>query len=77
MKFQQLPLLCECGRKPARIKAVGFTAANQLVVHWRCPACRKFIYVLKDLADRQPQCAEPTVDANDAEFLRSMGICEL
>jgi len=77
MRFRQLSLNCECGRKPASIKSVGFTAANQLVLHWRCPQCRKFIYLLKDLADCWRECPQPHTESEDARFLRSLGICEL
>ena len=86
MKF--LSLQCYCGHVPERIKAVGFTAAHQLVVHWRCEACNQFMYVLQDLADCWRQCPTPEppreasvpeweLETPDDAFLRSLGIGSL
>ena len=49
MKFDPIPLHCECGCPPIRIHNVGFSPSGQLVIHWRCLACRKTMYVVKDL----------------------------
>ncbi len=80
MKF--LSLKCYCGHVPERIKAVGFTAAHQLVIHWRCEACQQFMYVLEDLASCWRHCPssesqEEGMEAPDDAFLRSIGISSL
>jgi hypothetical protein len=82
MKFDPIPLRCECGCPPIRIHNVGFAPTGQLVIHWRCLACRKTMYVVKDVA----QCREQAmvrmggVGSADSEhesdrlFLESLGI---
>ncbi len=80
-----LPVKCQCGHAPARIRAVGLTTARQLAIHWRCPVCKQYMYVLKDLADCWRECpklegqaVEPLPEWNenaaDEHFLRRMGI---
>jgi hypothetical protein len=71
---------------PARIKQVGLSADNQLVIHWWCLRCRKAIYVVRDLrqcleghsAEDMEGCAtvpaETAFPGGDASFLESMGI---
>ena len=86
MKFRQISLCCECGRAPSRIEKVGLTAEHQLVFHWQCSACKKMVYIVKDLADCWNDCPEredpSSVKATDgrfdyrtedAKFLRKMG----
>jgi hypothetical protein len=82
MKFEPIPLRCECGCPPIRIHNVGFAPNGQLVIHWRCLACRKTMYVVKDPV----QCCEQAmvrmgrVSRADAEresdriFLERLGI---
>jgi hypothetical protein len=82
MRFDPIPLMCECGCPPIRIHSVGFTPGGQLVIHWRCLACKKTMYVVKDVA----QCCEEAMahtgrvfraDAegeSDRRFLESLGI---
>jgi len=82
MKFAPIPLCCECGCPPIRIHSVGFSPSGQLVIHWRCLACRKIMYVVKDLAQSFQEAMAPMggADATGAErdsdrrFLRSLGI---
>jgi len=85
-----MPLICECGFIPIRLRSVGFTAEYELVVHWRCPACGKLVYAIKALADCCRECPETENDlelallnasgvpdvsgVSDAAFLHSMGI---
>ena len=88
MKFRQFPLSCECGLVPTRIRQVGLSTEHQLVIHWWCVACRKAMFVVKDLAECWEECPTPesegTIPApaydadrqrGDANFLHSMGIC--
>ena len=58
IKFRQLPLVCECGRTPSRLKSVGLTAKHELVIHWTCPACRRLVYIVKSLSDCWRACSE-------------------
>jgi hypothetical protein len=87
MRYETLQLHCECGQHTTRIREVGFTADHQLVLHWRCVACKKYVYVVKSLSDCWRDCpqqeeapssqAEPTQDAmreHDIRFLRSLGV---
>ena len=88
MKFEPIPLACECGCPPIRIHSVGFSPSGQLVIHWRCLACKKTMYVVKDVA----QCSEEAMvrmgcdssagwdssaaveGESDRRFLESLGI---
>jgi hypothetical protein len=79
-------LQCECGRTATKIREVGFTANHHLVLHWRCSGCRKFMYVVKPLADCWRDCpagdgdgsnfpfTEETIQESDITFLRRMGV---
>lgn len=62
--YQQIPLSCECGQQPARLREVGLTADRQLVIYWRCSACRRHMYIVKPLAECWSDCpAEDSVEA--------------
>jgi hypothetical protein len=88
VKFRQMPLICECGFIPIRLRSVGFTAEYELVVHWRCPACGKLVYAIKSLADCCRECPEnvesletallnacgEATESSDEAFLQQMGI---
>jgi hypothetical protein len=86
MTYRTLTLQCHCGRQSASIKEVGFTSDHQLVLHWRCPACKSYVYGLKPLNDCFDVCpAEPenetdsslsqqTIQEMDAEFLQALGV---
>ena len=84
MRYETLQLHCECGQHTTRIREVGFTADHQLVLHWRCVACKKYVYVVKSLSDCWRDCpqeevpqGEPAKDAmreHDIRFLRSLGV---
>ena len=85
MRYETLQLRCECGQHTTRIREVGFTADHQLVLHWRCLGCKKYVYVVKSLSDCWRDCPEedglknaPSTDAavreNDIQFLRSLGV---
>jgi hypothetical protein len=80
--YQRIELSCECGRQPARVREVGLTADRQLVIYWRCSQCRKHVYIVKSLADYWRECPSPVLpqvpapafEAEDALFLRRVGI---
>ncbi|MBZ5579624.1 MAG: hypothetical protein LAP40_23960 [Acidobacteriia bacterium] len=84
MRYETLQLNCECGQHTTRIREVGFTADHQLVLHWRCVACKKYVYVVKSLSDCWRDCPQEeakTVDMpqevvkeQDLRFLRSLGV---
>jgi hypothetical protein len=73
VKFRQMPLICECGFIPIRLRSVGFTAEYELVVHWRCPACGKLVYAIKPLADCCRDCPESDHDLEVALLSASSG----
>ena len=86
MKYRTLSLQCQCGRPSTRIREIGFTADRQLVVHWRCPECKSYVYGLKPLDDCFLICPtaeelgetseepEAVPDQKDADFLRKLGV---
>ena len=81
MKFEPIPLRCECGCRPIRIRNVGFTPEGQLVVYWRCLACRRTMYVVKDAAGcweeamaRMRASGTEAEQESDRRFLASLGI---
>ena len=86
MKYRSLSLRCECGRRANRIKDVGFTAGHELVLHWQCSRCRRFVCVVKLLSDCYRYCPEPenvehaeqtgqsAFGPDDTRFLRSLGV---
>ena len=89
MKYRTLSLQCQCGRPSTRIREIGFTADRQLVVHWRCPDCKSYVYGLKPLDDcflicptadelgetsEQPETCSQRLSQKDADFLRKLGV---
>ena len=86
MPYRTLLLQCECGRTASKIREVGFTANHHLVLHWRCVACKKFMYVIKPLADCWRDCpttdgadqnvqfCEESIRESDRKFLHKLGI---
>ena len=88
MNYRHLSLHCHCGEIPERIAEVGFTDDRSLVIHWWCTQCQKVVYVAKPLTDCWRECPsiEHSLDrvlpklpdgayqAEDAEFLRSIGV---
>lgn len=86
MTYRTLRLQCHCGRQSASIKEVGFTSDHHLVLHWRCPACRSYVYGLKPLSDCLEMCppeasgemnaplSEQTIQEMDAQFLQALGV---
>ena len=87
MEYRKLALGCECGGVPKSISAVGFSAAHELVVHWRCPRCHKNLCVVKPLSDCWQECSrtipasapQPDRDPveetrDDRRFLHSIGV---
>lgn len=85
MEYRSLPLSCECGGKPKRISGVGLSTNHHLVIQWRCPRCRRIVFVVKPLADCVRDC--PTEAAtnragvkvvldspDDRAFLHSVGV---
>jgi len=63
--YQQIPVSCECGQQPSRLREVGLTADRQLVIYWRCSHCRRHVYIVKPLADCWRDC--PIPDSADIE----------
>jgi hypothetical protein len=57
-KFRRLALVCECGRAPSHLKSVGLTSAHELLIHWKCAACRQPVYFVKSLSDCWRACRE-------------------
>src|ERR1035437_6172615 len=51
MEYRTLPLSCECGGVPKNISAVGLSSEHELVIHWRCPRCRRNVCTVKPLSD--------------------------
>ena len=86
MRYETLQLHCECGQHTTRVREVGFTADHQLVLHWRCMACKKYVYVVKSLSDCWRDCpreeemkgagdlSQELMRENDIRFLRSLGV---
>lgn len=88
MRYETLQLHCECGQHTTRIREVGFTADHQLVLHWRCVACKKYVYVVKSLSDCWRDCPQEeqqeeaksvelpkeVLREHDIRFLRSLGV---
>ena len=85
MRYETLQLSCECGQHTTRIREVGFTADHQLVLHWRCLACKKYVYVVKSLSDCWRDCPQEegsksavsndaVLHEHDLRFLRSLGV---
>ena len=88
MTYRTLTLQCHCGRQSANIKEVGFTSDHQLVLHWRCPECKSYVYGLKPLSECFDVCpaeaeaevenenplSEQSIEETDAEFLHALGV---
>ena len=82
MEYRSLPLTCDCGGSPKQISGVGFSAAHELVVHWRCPRCHRNVCTVKPLSDCWRECfvvapVDPTIEvgsAADRKFLHSLGV---
>jgi hypothetical protein len=79
MKFRELQLACTCGQAPTGKLTLGLTSEYELVIHWDCEDCGQSIYAVKSLADCCRECPEippesRDTEAEDAEFLRSLGI---
>jgi len=85
MEYYTLPLSCRCGGVPKQIAAVGLSSTHDLVIHWRCPRCRKNVCTVKPLSDCWRDCFTPglanlsnsktTVETpDDRQFLHRMGV---
>lgn len=86
MTYRTLSLQCHCGRPSSSIKEVGFTSDHQLVLHWRCPECKSYVYGLKPLNDCWQVCPsaeeageddelnEQDIEKLDAKFLHDLGV---
>lgn len=85
MDYRKLPLSCGCGAVADHISAVGISATRKFVFHWRCPQCRRNVYVAKSLLDCWKDCFTeapvnlsnsklPVDTADDRRFLHSVGI---
>lgn len=87
MTYRTLSLQCHCGRPSGNIREVGFTSDHQLVLHWRCPECKAYVYGLKPLNDCWQVCptqeeaeetgdelTETSIQEMDARFLQELGV---
>ena len=86
MTYRTLTLQCHCGRQSANIKEVGFTSDHQLVLHWRCPECKSYVYGLKPLSacfdvcpadaeeETKTDLSEQAIEEMDARFLQELGV---
>ena len=85
MEYRELALSCKCGKPPKHILSVGLSTTHELVIQWRCPACRKGVCAVKSLSECWRDCPTPVslpvtnfplaVDTpGDRAFLRSLGV---
>lgn len=86
MRYRTLSLQCHCGRPSSRIREIGFTADRQLVIHWRCPECKSYVYGLTPLDDcflicpTEEELAEADIPSEeeptekDSDFLHDIGV---
>ena len=87
MTYQTLSLHCHCGRPSSNIREVGFTSDHQLVLHWRCPECKSYVYGLKPLKECWQVCppedapedtgrelSAAAVQEMDTKFLQELGV---
>ena len=88
MTYRTLSLQCHCGRPSTTIREVGFTSDHQLVLHWRCPDCKAYVYGLKPLNDCWQVCpteeeaasvgvsetSDDSIREMDAQFLHDLGV---
>lgn len=85
MEYRKLPLSCECGGVPKRISSVGLSATHDLVIQWRCPWCRRNVYLVKSLSECWRDCfaevpvspSKPDLQVDtqdDRRFLHSIGV---
>lgn len=86
MTYRTLSLQCHCGRPSSTIREVGFTSDHQLVLHWRCPECKSYVYGLKPLNDCWQVCpteeetegvaemSEEAIQEKDSLFLQELGV---
>jgi hypothetical protein len=85
IEYHQLRLSCECGGVPRRILAVGVSTTHDLVIHWRCPWCRRNVYSVRSLSDCWRDCFDeapvkvstsdpPEQTPDDRRFLHSIGV---
>jgi hypothetical protein len=87
MKYRRLRLTCGCGALAKKISGVGLSLAHDLIVEWRCPRCRRNVYIVKPISDCWRDCfadrpsttprsnADSMMEtADDRKFLHSVGI---
>src|SRR5580658_4335634 len=87
VEYRRLPLACECGGAPKNISGIGFSSTHELVIHWRCPRCRKNLCVVMPLSECWRTCftegsATPAIangnlamdTPDDRRFLHSIGV---
>src|SRR5215469_8808775 len=90
MSFNPIPLRCECGgRLPARIRQVGLTPRQELLIRWVCPVCKRTHHTVKPLAECLRECPNAgdglevvkltavSMRESDAQFLHSLGVASL
>ena len=86
MRYRGVPLHCECGCAPTRIRQVGLNSVHQLVIHWVCAGCRRTVFRVKDLSECWRECPSREEEqehpdnrnsagrGQDRAFLRSIGV---
>jgi hypothetical protein len=84
MTFRKLFFQCECGRSAARVRDLGVTARQELVVRWRCAGCKRRVLIVTKLSDcwgpsiqsgrGQTMADQEDVTAFDIQFLRSLAV---
>lgn len=72
--YRQIPLACECGRQPTRLREVGLTDDRQLVIYWRCSQCRRHMYIVKPLFDCLRDCAAIEDRRPDARLTKNTSL---
>jgi hypothetical protein len=85
MEYRTMQMSCECGGRPKLMSALGLSSMHELVIHWRCPQCRRSVCTIKPLSDcwrecfpsasSNPSSPKPTFDSpEDRRFLHAMGV---
>jgi hypothetical protein len=90
MRIKQLPLRCDDygSDTPIEIRRVCLTSLHQILVHFRCGACKRDVYLVFALSECWRECPESEDESTvgelitfddmmrepDIKFLRSMGV---
>jgi hypothetical protein len=79
MEYRRFLMSCECGGAPKQILAVGFSADQELVIHWKCKRCSRNVCTVKALEACWDDCfpgraTVPPETPDDRRFLHSIGV---